>query len=184
MATFIVPFTIANTTGTQYIKIKYRLSGSSVWSSFNIASSGTTATISGCTNNYLYDIQEVNVNGSDNPASTIDQSIWITDPSPLLSPVNVSLTYSFGNLSSDMDTYTCTIAEFATPGSIIATHILPAESFPGTITDVFTGLAPLTTYYLIITPAANQFSRSFTYTFTTDAVFNCASPSGSMANLT
>jgi len=180
MATFTVPFTIANTAGTQYIKIKYRLTGASVWTSFNIASSGTTATISGCTNDYLYDIQVVNVNGSDNPASAINQSIWITDPGPLVSPTNTTMAYSFLNLSPDIDTYTCTVAEFSTPGSIIATHILTPTS---TITDTFTGLTPLTKYYLTITPAANQFTRTFTYIFTTEELALCANPSGTTATL-
>lgn len=180
MSTTSGSFTIANKTGTLYIKIKYRLSGDSTWTSYNIPTSGTTYSFSG-TNNRLYDIQVVNVNGSDNPASAIGQTIGFSDPSPTISPTNVSVGYTFDNLSSDIDTYTVVIATFDSPGVPLETHILPATD---PVTDTFTGLTPLTKYYMTITPAANQFSETFTYTFTTEEVASCAQPASVTATLT
>lgn len=182
MATFIVPINVPNLTASAYLKVKYRLSGSSTWTTYNIASSGTTTSFQG-TNNLLYDVQVTNVNNNDNPSSAILQGIGISDPTPLLSPTNVTLGYSFANLSGDMDTYTCSIAEFTTPGQIITTHILPAGSYPGTITDIFIGLQALTEYILSITPAANQFFKTFTYTFTTAEIATCAAPTAAIAIL-
>jgi len=179
MATATGSFTPTSTVGTLYWKIKYRLEGDSVWASFNLPTSGTTYSFSAL-DNRIYDIQVVNVNGTTNPASAIGQGIGITDPTPTISPTNTSVEYTFNNLSNDMDTYTTTIAEYATPGNIIATHILSAVPV---VTDTFTGLDPLTEYTLTITPAANTFTKLFTYTFTTESVFACASPSGSMAIL-
>lgn len=182
MATFNGTFTCDNTVGTLYFKIKYRLTGSSTWTSFNIPTSGTTYSFTG-TNNLLYDVQIVNVNGSDNPSSSIAQSVYITDPNPLLSPTNTVIGFSFSNLSYDMDTYTCTIALYSSPGSIISTQVLPAGTYPNTVSGTFTGLSPLTKYTMTITPAANQFSETFTYTFTTEEVATCAAPTGATATL-
>jgi hypothetical protein len=179
MATSVVTWVIDNTTSTASVKVRYRLSGSSVWTSVSLAASGTTYSVS-ISNNYLYDFQVVNVNNNDNPSSAISQSIGFTDPNPLLSPTNTTVAYSFTNLSSDIDTYTCTVAAFDSPGSIIATHILTPLAIT---TDTFAGLQPLTKYYLTITPAANQFTRTFTYIFTTEEVAVCGAPSGSIAVL-
>ena len=179
MATISGSWTVGSTVGTLYFKVKYRFAGDSVWTTFNVQSSGTTMSFTGVYNR-IYDIQYVNVNGSDNPSSSIVQGCGFSDPGPLLSPSNTSLAYSFNNLSADIDTYTCTVAQFSTPGNIIATHILTPATI---VSDTFSGLAPLTEYYLTITPAANQFSKTFTYTFTTEAVATCAAPSGTIAIL-
>lgn len=156
--------------------------GDTSWTTFNIAASGTTFSFIVSTN-LIYDTQVINVDGVDNVASAIDQQIVITDPAPLFSPTNVSLGYSFANLSHDMDTYSCTITLASSPGSIIAIHVLPAGAYPGTISDTFTGLVPLTEYIVAITPTANQFFKTFTYTFTTEDIATCADPSGTTATL-
>jgi len=182
MSIFNGSFSISDRSGTQYIKVRYRLAGDSVWTSYNIAASGTTYSFT-VSNNLLYDIQTVNVNGADNPSSAIIQDIAIMDPNPIFSPTNVSLGYSFANLSGDIDTYSCTIALFSSPGSIIATHVLSAGTYPGTVSDTFTGLTPTTEYIVAITPTCNQFFRTFTYTFTTEELASCAAPTGSIATL-
>lgn len=184
MATFYGTFTCSPLVSTLYFRVRYRLSGESIWSSFNIATSGTTFTISNLDNNLIYDVQVTNVNGDNNPTSAIMQQVWITDPDPILSPTNSSLGYQFSNLSYDIDTYTATIALYESPGVIIATHVLAAGPYPGTVTDQFNGLAPQTQYVLNITPAANQFTRTFTYIFTTEAVASCAAPQNTTAVLT
>lgn len=179
MATINGSWTPTSLVGTLYFKVKYRLSGETIWTSFNVPTSGTTMSFSGL-NNRIYDVQYVNINGDTNPASAIVQGIGFTDPNPLLSPTNVTLAYTFANLSEDIDSYTCTIALFDSPGSIISTHILTPSS---TVSDLFSGLSPLTKYYLTITPAANQFSDTFTYEFTTESIFMCSDPSGSLTTI-
>lgn len=180
MATSVVTWIIDDRSTTTSIKVRYRLSGNPSWTSVSLAASGTTYTITNLSNNYLYDIQVVNVNNTTNDTSAISQTIGFSDPSPVISPSNTTVSYLFNNLSSDIDTYTCTIAQFDTPGNIISTHILSPVPV---VTDVFTGLQPLTKYYLTITPAANQFSHTFTYTFTTEEVAACAAPTGTIAIL-
>ncbi len=180
MATLTGTFTCDNTTSTLYFKIQYRLIGETSWSFFNIGTSGTTYHFTGL-DNRIYEANVTNVDGDTNAVSNTVQGIYITDPNPVISPTNSSVGYSFSNLSIDMDNYLCTIATFASPGVILATHTLPAGIFPGTVTDTFPGLNPLTQYVLSITPTANQFFRTFYYNFTTEALANCAPPQNTTA---
>lgn len=164
-------FTVDNQAGTTSFKVKYRLSGTSIWSTLN--TSGTTVSVPDLIINRLYDFQVTNINGADNPSSQVVQSISITDPMPFISSTNSSVGYYFNNLSEDIDTYTATVAEFDSPGVILATEVYnPANPVVGE----FTGLTPLVKYYLTITPAANQFFKTFYYTFTTTAEANCPAP--------
>jgi hypothetical protein len=135
-----------------------------------------------------YNIQDriknfFNLHGCPNPRSFYDgivNGIGFSDPSPELSPTNTTLGYTFENLSEDIDSYTVSIALFTAPGTYIATHYLsPAEP----VTDEFTGLTPSTAYYLYITPVADQFSKTFTYTFITEATATCPVPQNIVATL-
>lgn len=185
MATFHLSWTIDNTIGTTAIKVRYRLSGESVWNQFQLAASGTTATIpqdsptSVLLDNYLYDFQIVNINNDNNPASVVFQGIGINGLDPTFSPINTSVSYSFANLSPDIDLYTATIATYENPGDIIATHELTPAS---TVTDTFTGLSELTTYVISIMVSANQFHETFEYLMTTTDT-TCAQPTNTIAEL-
>ena len=161
--------------------IKWRLSGTSIWA--QMSTSGTTASIPGLAINMIYDFQVINVNGSDNPASAISQGINITDPTPTITPTNISAGYQFHNLSTDMTSYTGTVALASTPGSIISTHVLSPGAYPGIVTDTFTGLSADTGYVLNITAAAGPFTKTFIYPFTTTAQANCPAPTGVYATL-
>lgn len=171
-------WSVSNITGTTEYKVNYRLAGAPVWSQY--ATSGTTASVSGLLINRIYDFQIINVNGVDNPASTITQAINITDPNPVFSPINTAISYSFANLSSDIEEYTCTIALLSSPTVILATHTLsPAV----TVTDTFSGLAPLTVYQITIQPIAGPFYNTFTYSVTTTENSTCAAPLSITATL-
>ena len=169
---------VENTTGTLSYKVNYRLSGTTAFTQFS--TSGTTAAIPGLAINRLYDFQVINVNNLDNPASAISQAINITDPEPVISPTNVSVSYTFSNLSDDMTGYTATIAPQSNPGDILATHEL---SVSGTITDTFTGLSALNGYIITLTPTAGIFYKSYTYLFFTTASANCPAPQNVNATL-
>lgn len=169
---------VDNTVGNVDYKIKYRLSGTTPWDILD--TSGTTIAIHGLEINRLYDFQVVNINNNDNPASAVNQSINITEPDVTISPTYNTVAYAFPNLSSDIDTYTTTIALYSAPGVILATHILSPSS---TVTDTFTGLQGATMYVLTISPAANQFINTFIYTFTTADSATCAAPQNSTATL-
>jgi hypothetical protein len=174
------PWTCDNTTGTTAFKIRYRLSGTSVWTQKTVAPSGTTVSISGLDINRLYDFQIVNVNGAENPASVVFQGISFTDPEPEFYPTNIQIGVEFANLSEDIDTYTLTIAKLSTPGTIIETRVLtPAD--PNTYT--LEGLTPATQYVITITPAANQFTKTFSYFVTTEALATCPAPNNVTATL-
>jgi len=172
------PWVAENTVGTTGYKVRYRLTNTSVWT--EETTSGTTIALSGLLINRIYDFEVENVNNTDNPVSAMSQGMNITDPGPLFSPVATSVSYSFANLSSDIDQYSTTIALFTSPGTIIATHILTPAS---TVTDTFTGLTASTKYTITITPAANQFYKQFTYTVTTLSTSTCPQPLNPTATL-
>ena len=177
MATFHIPITCSNTTGSTNFRIKYRLTGDTIWTMFLIPpSSATTVTIpqdsptSVLDNNRIYDFQVQNLNGDDNPLSLIVQSIGITDPDVAFSPTNTSVGFEFENLSEDIDSYLITITTAADPSTIIASQTLSTGNvYPQPMTGTFSFLDPLTTYRFVINPVANQFSESFVHTFTTEA---------------
>jgi len=177
MATFDIPITCDNTTGSTNFRIKYRLAGDSVWTMFLIApSSATTVTIpqnsptSVLNDNRIYDFQVQNLNGLDNPLSLIVQSIGITDPGVVFSPTNISVGFEFENLSVDIDSYLITLSTVEDPSTIIVTQTLSTGNvYPQTMTGTFSSLSPLTAYRFVISPAANQFTESFVYTFITEA---------------
>lgn len=164
-------WTVENTTGVTGYKVNYRLSGTTLFT--QIGTSGTTIAIPGLQVNRLYDLQVTTINNLNNPVSALSQAINITDPGPVFSPVNVAVSYIFSNLSSDMTSYTATIATTEDPGAILATHVLSPTS---TITDTFTGLTALTDYVITLTPAAGIFYKAFTYSITTTASANCPAP--------
>jgi hypothetical protein len=171
--TATIPFTCDNRTGTSAFKIRYRLSGTTIWTQQSIAPTGSTVSIPGLAINKLYDFQVVNINGGDNPASAVTQNINITDPNPEFYPTNTQMGVEFDNLSEDIDSYTLTIAVSSTPGTIIETEELTPEEINS---YTFTDLVPGTRYVITITPAANQFTNTFIYTVTTSDVSVCPQP--------
>jgi len=164
-------WTCDNTTGTTGFKFRYRLSGETVWNAVTVT--GTTVAVSDLEINRLYDFQIVNINGAENPACAVYQDINITDPNPAIYPTNTSLGIEFDNLSADIDSYTATIAEYSSPGTILHTEIITPAS---TMDYTFTGLNPLTEYVITITPAANQFYKTYSYNATTLAYATCVGP--------
>ena len=184
MATFHIPISCANTTGSTNFRVKYRLAGDSVWTSYLISpSSGTTTTTPQLLDNRIYQFQVQNINNTDNPISTTVQSIGITDVAILISPTSSTVGYSFPNLSQDITTYTVTLSETINPGVILGTHIIPAGVYPNTITDSFTGLTNVTEYTLTITIAAGVFTQVFTHIFTTTSTTACAAPTDVVATI-
>lgn len=188
MATFKIAISgSSNVTGSTNFKVKYRLAGTDVWSSFLIPvpdTSGTTAVIPQDSpthvllDNRIYEFQLQNLNGADNPLSLIMQDMGITDPTPVFSPTSSSVGYSFSNLSPDIDSYTVQLTTVADPGTILQTHTISAGVYPNTLTDSFTGLSPLVAYRIVISPVANQFTSSFVHNFTTLGSGGCANVSG------
>jgi len=180
MATFNLSWTIDNLTGTTNVKVKYRIKGTSLWTSFLVAASGTTAVFTG-DNNTIYDVQYQNINNNDNPLSSIVNAIGFSEPNLQTFPTNTTVGYSFDNLSEYIDSYTVAIALYSAPNVILQSQVkAPAEPVEGT----FTGLTALTEYYIYVTPAADQFSQTFTYTFITEESATCAAPQNIVATLT
>jgi len=165
-------WTVDNTTGTVGYKVKYRLAGTTPWTSYD--TSGTTTSVAGLATNSIYDFQVINVNNNDNPPSLVTQAINITDPLPLFSITDNSISYSFIHPTSYITSYTTTIALATDPGNILYTL------HPGlapTITGTFSGLSAATDYVIGINVTADQFNTLFTYPTTTGPVGNkCAVP--------
>jgi hypothetical protein len=184
MATFTIPIVCANTTGSTNFRVRYRLAGDPAWTSFLIpASNDTSAVVSQVLDNRLYEFQVQNINNADNPISLTLQSIGITDVDITISPTATTVGYSFPNLSQDITTYTVSIAEADTPGTLIDTHILPAGVYPNTVSDTFTGLATSTRYILIILIASGENTATYNHYFTTDDTSGCGAPTNVTATL-
>jgi hypothetical protein len=189
MATFHIPITCPDTTGSVGFKVKYRHLGDSMWNAYMIPvppTSGTTAVIGPLDNYRIYEFQIQNINNNDNPLTPVTQDLgWYLGPQPVtISPTSSAVGYSFNNLSVDVDNYNVQLTTVADPGTILGTHIIPAGVFPNVLTDTFTGLIALTAYRLVITPVANQFSQPFVYTFTTSAAGECPNVPSVTASLT
>lgn len=181
MANFVVTITSDNISTTSGFKYMYRLHNTSLWTTFQ--TSGNTVIPVSFTglDNRLYDIQVVNLSTTlNNPTSSVVQDIYFTDPMPVISPTNISVGYYFGNLSTDISDYITTVSLFSNPGDIIGTHTLVTAPI---VSDSFSGLVPLTLYYLTITPTANQFSKTFVYTFITPALATCPDPQNIIVTL-
>lgn len=190
MATFEIGISgNIDVTGSTNFKVKYRLAGDSIWSSYLIPvppTSGTTAWVPQFghgLDNRIYEFQIQNLNGADNPLSLIWKDCGITDPNPDISPVSDGVGYSFDNLSEDIDSYNVQLTTVDNPGVVIAIHTLPAGAYPGTISDSFTGLDPLTLYRLVITPVADTFSSTFVHIFRTTDAGTCPDPIAVTASL-
>lgn len=179
MATFEVSWHTDDTIGTTGYKVWYRVTGTSIWTTY--MTSGTSTSIGGLTNNFIYDTQIQNLNNHDNPLSLIMQAIGITNPNPIISPTNSSIAYSFFNLSYFMTSYTIAVALAATPGTIIQSQ---EQSATSTVSGIFTGLTNSTNYIVSITPIASQFSATFTYPVITLVSATCAAPTNVYAQMT
>lgn len=187
MATFHIPITCSNPSGSTGFRVRFRLNGDPTWTVFSIAppppTSGTTATTPQLLDNRIYNFQVQNINGVDNPLSTIVNDIGITDPDPVISPASNSVGYVFDNLSVDMTSYTVQLTTAADPGTIIETHVLAVGIFPDTIEDSFSGLDPLTEYRLVIMPVAGPFTATFVHNFVTLVEGGCPDVIGVTAEL-
>ena len=183
MANFVVSFDVDNRSGTNSYKLKYKLYQDSIWTSVTI--SGSTSTYAGFVglDNRIYDFQVQNLNNSDNPLSVILQDCNITSPSPTFAPTGNTVGYLFPNLSVDIDSYTVQLTTANDPGTVIATHNLSAGSYPGNVSDTFTGLQTSTAYRILISPVANTFTKQFVFTFSTEATGQCADPTSVTATL-
>jgi len=164
-------WTTDSTAGINYYVVSYRLLDDPTWIQFQ--TSGTSTAIPGLAINriYAYQVETVAVTG--NFQSAIANAINITDPGSTFSPTSVAIALSFANLSVDIDMYTTTIALASSPGTIIATHLLEPAA---TVTDTFNGLTALTNYVITVTPSANQFFKTFSYTVTTLLNTICPAP--------
>jgi hypothetical protein len=176
MATFNIPIVCPDRTGTTNFRVRYRLSGDVTWTAFLIDNDATDVTIpqdsptTVLENNRIYDFQVQNINGADNPLSLILPGIGITDPGVVFSPTNTSVGFEFPNLSVDIDSYLITLSTVEDPSTIINTQTLfTGNVYPLTMSSIFSSLDPLTAYRFVISPAANQFTESFVYTFITEA---------------
>ena len=177
MATGNLQIQVDNTTGATNFKIKFRLKGDSVWSSFTIPAANLTGTtIPNLLPNRIYETQVQNLNEADNPLSLISSAIGFTDPNPAISATANAIGYTFDNLSEDIDSYLVQLTTTMDPGTVIGIHNLPSGTYPDTITDSFSNLEPVTSYRLVIAPVAGTATQSFVHTFTTEDGNQCADP--------
>lgn len=175
-------WTTASTAGVTGYLVSYRLLTDTIVT--QISTGTTSVSIPGLQVNRIYWFTVETLTATTNWLSSPSQAINITDPNPLFSPVANSISFSFNNLSVDMDSYVTTIALASNPSAILQTHQLTPSGFPAIVTDSFTGLNALTNYIITVTPAANQFFKQFTYNVTTQVVNQCPAPLNVLATLT
>lgn len=134
-------WTTSNLTSHVIYKVLYRVTGTSLWTTYT--TSGTTTEIGPVIPNTIYDIEVQNINNFDNAISTIAQAIGFTNPNPIISVTNSSIAWSFVNLSSFITSYTISVALASNPAVPLQTTTV-SPPIPGTVIGSFSGLFPLT----------------------------------------
>ena len=166
--------------------VKYRLNGASSWTTFaNVSASTATSTITGLSDNLIYEFQVINnctVGGPSN--STSDFKIKIICPSVTTTPTYNSVAFSFAHVGGDISKYVVDLMN-SDGTSILGTKTFVSPS--GTISDTFTGLTGSTAYQLRVTIYAGtsfSFSKVCTNTsFSTSVTPTCSAPTAVVATL-
>lgn len=178
--TATIQFRVPNQTGYTGVYIYNRKLGTSSWTSSALLETSpfsgiATQVISGLDLNYIYEFKIQNINGSDNPFSSVGRCAELDVPGVTLSPTNVAIGYSFTDLGGDVDTYRVDLVLTSAPSTVIDSNTYTTP-FGGGVSGVFTGLTPATNYSIIVTTSAMEFSRDDQFNTTTLLIATCPDP--------
>jgi hypothetical protein len=165
--------------------IQYKQASSSTWITYaNVAANVSSASITGLTDDIIYDFRVVNNCQYAGPTpATPTQNIKITCPAVTIFPGYDKVDYSFIHLGADITRYVVDLLNAS--DSVLLTNTF--DSFPTPVASSFTGLTPSTNYKLRITVYAGA---TFTFNrqcdaqnFATSAPPTCDAPTIVVASL-
>lgn len=162
--------------------VQYKLATDGSWTTFStVGGSVTSETVTGLSDNYIYDFRVVTVCTGGTPAgSSSTQQINFICPSVGLTSTDNSVSYSFLELGGSVTEYTVKL--FAADG----VTELGSQTPSGTTTrsGTFTGLSASTTYKVLVIATAGSFTSSCSQnTVTTTVEPSCNPPTGVTATL-
>ena len=162
---------------------QYKLSTSSTWTTFStLAGSATTETITGLSDNLLYDLRIVSSCSGGTPVnSAVVQKINIICPTVFTTPTSSSIAYSFSEIGGSVSSYVVKL--FNSSGSTELASQTPSGTT--TLTGTFSALSSSTSYNIRVVPTAGAITK-------TDCAFaavstsippSCNAPSGVTATV-
>ena len=163
--------------------VQYKLSSSSTWTTFiTLAGSTTTATVTGLSDNLLYDLKIVsNCSGGTPINSSTMQQINMICPTVTPTLTSTTIAYSFPEIGGSVSSYVVKL--FNSTGVTELASQTPTGTT--TLTGTFSGLSSSTSYNIRVVPTAGSITK-------TDCTFvpvatsvppSCNAPSGVTATL-
>lgn len=186
MATSSITWTPVGGSNSTGQTVQYKLASDSSWVAHSsVGPNVSAATITGLTDNLIYDFRVVNICsvGGTLP-SPLDQAINITCPTINLTPTYNSLAYSYTHLGGSINSY---LVELLNAGNTVVSS--QTVSSPSSIVSGnFTGLASSSIYRTRITAYAIGSSETFNKVClssdaTTSAPPTCSAPTSVSATL-
>lgn len=152
-------WSIDSSANSQNLSVQYKLDTAINWTTVAAVSPITTSyTITGLSQNRLYDFQIVNNCSTGGPSpSTLQKAIEFTCPVVTLTPTSTGITYSFPSIGGDITSYT--LALYDSGGINLIQSKTESAPFNSTITNSFSGLTSNTTYQVKVTVNAGTFNK-------------------------
>lgn len=182
MASALLTWTAPGGSNSVSQDVQYKLASSSTWTTFeNVGPTIATSTVTGLSNNLLYNFRINNVcSVGGTSSSTPTEQINLTCPSATVTNTYNSVSFSFSHLGGSISSYVVELMD-STGTSVIGTKNITSPS--GTVADTFsTGVSASTTYQVRITVNA---AGTTTHTkvcslisTTTPAAPTCNAPTG------
>lgn len=138
--------------------VQYKLNSSTTWITFStVGGSATTETVTGLSDNLIYNFRIVTQCGGGTPAnSVVLNKIYIVCPTVTLTFTDTTVSYSFAAIGGDVDTYSVKI--FNSAGTTEIASSTPTGTT--TRTGTFTGLTASTSYKVRVVPAAGTLTKT------------------------
>lgn len=169
--------------GASTQNVQYKLASATSWTTFStVSGTTTTETVTGLTDNLVYDFKIVtNCSGGSSTSSAIVKKISIICPTVTTTVASTSISYSFPAIGGSVDAYTAKLFNSD------ATSELASQTPNGStvLIGTFSSLTASTTYKIKVIPAAGSLTKTdcgYT-TATTSAPPTCNVPTGVTADL-
>ncbi len=166
-------------------RVEYRVkSVGGSWTVFSTVSSTTnTATVTGLSDNVIYEFRIVNLCSGGDIASMNTEGVKQTCVTPSNSPTGTSTTVSFPHLGGEVSKYNIKIL---TNAMVLITSVDKTGPFsPGsTVSHTFTGLTPGTTYAIVVSPYVGTYFLDGCATFDFQTIApTCSAPTSVTATI-
>lgn len=137
--------------------VQYKLSTAGTWTTHStVGGAVATASITGLSNNLIYDFRVVtNCSGGSPAPSNNTQQINIICPTVNESSTDTTIDYSFNHLGGSVTAYTVALLDAA--GTTVLQTQTP--SVTSVISGIFSGLSPAVSYNIRVTVTAGSFNK-------------------------